>query len=104
MLKVSYKLTATYNKTYTVLEKFCPTASVNVNILEDINVEKDGLLGEKKMEKELKLSNKKKARVYVNIGKRAAVKGNFLKKQKQSRVYALIAFIERRCGTCNCQN
>jgi hypothetical protein len=57
------------------LEKFCPTASANVNILEDINVEKEGLLGEKKMEKELRLSSKKNGKVFVTIAKRAAVKG-----------------------------
>ncbi|KAL9557812.1 hypothetical protein MBANPS3_001203 [Mucor bainieri] len=76
LLKVSYRLVAIYNKAYT-LEKFCPTASVLINILEDINVDKAEFAGEQRIEKELLLSGEttRKVRVSTVVAKRAAVKG-----------------------------
>ncbi|GAN09456.1 hypothetical protein MAM1_0269d08985 [Mucor ambiguus] len=79
LLKVSYRLAAIYNKAYT-LEKFCPTASVLINILEDINVEKAEFAGEQRIEKELLLSGEttRKVRVSTVVAKRAAVKGDVI--------------------------
>ncbi|KAF1797038.1 hypothetical protein V8B55DRAFT_1485083 [Mucor lusitanicus] len=79
LLKVSYRLVAIYNKAYT-LEKFCPTASVSINILEDINVDKAEFAGEQRIEKELLLSGEttRKVRVSTVVGKRAAVKGDVI--------------------------
>lgn len=73
---MSYRLIAIYNKAYT-LEKFCPTASVSINILEDINVDKAEFTGEQRIEKELLLSGEttRKVRVSTVVAKRAAVKG-----------------------------
>lgn len=60
-----------------MLEKFCPTTSVSVNILEDINVDKSEFAGEQRIEKELLLSGEttRKVKVATVVGKRAAVKG-----------------------------
>ncbi|CAO3652302.1 unnamed protein product [Mucor fragilis] len=79
LLKVSYRLIAIYNKAYT-LEKFCPTASVSINILEDINVDKAEFTGEQRIEKELLLSGEttRKVRVSTVVAKRAAVKGDVI--------------------------
>ncbi|KAK4514353.1 uncharacterized protein ATC70_001946 [Mucor velutinosus] len=79
LLKVSYRLVAIYNKAYT-LEKFCPTASVSINILEDINVDKAEFAGEQRIEKELLLSGEttRKVRVSTVVAKRAAVKGDVI--------------------------
>lgn len=79
---MAYKLTAIYNKAFT-LEKFCPTTSVPVNILEDINVEKVEFSGERKIEREILLTNEKerKVKVIAIVQKRAAVKGELLKQR-----------------------
>lgn len=73
---MSYRLVAIYNKAYT-LEKFCPTASVSINILEDINVDRAEFAGDQQIEKELLLSGEttRKVRVSTVVAKRAAVKG-----------------------------
>ncbi|KAL7316301.1 hypothetical protein PS15m_005412 [Mucor circinelloides] len=79
LLKVSYRLVAIYNKAYT-LEKFCPTASVSINILEDINVDRAEFAGDQQIEKELLLSGEttRKVRVSTVVAKRAAVKGDVI--------------------------
>jgi hypothetical protein len=59
-----------------MLEKFCPTASSEVTILERINVEDADFIGEQKSEKELILTGEtRKVKVSTVVGKRAAVKG-----------------------------
>ncbi|KAI8646680.1 hypothetical protein BD408DRAFT_359114 [Parasitella parasitica] len=80
LLKVSYRLVAIYNKAFSVLEKFCPTSSISINILEDINVDKAQYAGEQRIEKELLLSGEKTRKVKVStiVAKRAAVKGDIV--------------------------
>ncbi|CEP12266.1 hypothetical protein [Parasitella parasitica] len=80
LLKVSYRLVAIYNKAFSVLEKFCPTTSMSINILEDINVDKAEYTGEQRIEKELLLSGEKTRKVKVStiVAKRAAVKSDII--------------------------
>lgn len=58
------------------MEKFCSTATERITILEDINVEKNGLDKEHNQTRELTLTGEtRKVRVVIALGKRAAVKG-----------------------------
>jgi cytoskeletal protein CcmA (bactofilin family) len=81
-LKVNYRLTAIFNKPFTVLEKLSASTTTSINILEDINVESTEYCGDYKVEKELYLTGETSRPVKVStvIGKRAAVKGNFFLK------------------------
>jgi cytoskeletal protein CcmA (bactofilin family) len=71
-----------------MLEKFCPTTSASINILEDINVDKSEFAGELKIEKELLLSGEttRKVKVATIVGKRAAVKGKLSIKTQRNVV------------------
>lgn len=71
-----------------MLEKFCPTTSASINILEDINVDKSEFAGEQKIEKELLLSGEttRKVKVATIVGKRAAVKGKLSIKTQRNVV------------------
>ncbi|KAI8059700.1 hypothetical protein BDF21DRAFT_139762 [Thamnidium elegans] len=74
LLKVSYRLTATYNKSFTM---FSASATCFINVLENINVESPEYRNDFKVEKELYLTGAHKpVRVSTIIGKRAAVKGD----------------------------
>ncbi|GAA5805680.1 hypothetical protein EDC94DRAFT_698755 [Helicostylum pulchrum] len=74
LLKVSYRLTATYNKVFTM---FSASATCFINVLEEINVESPEYRNDFKVEKELYLTGAHKpVRVSTIIGKRAAVKGD----------------------------
>lgn len=67
-----------HNRPYVIVEKFCSMATETVTILEDINVEADGLKGEHTQARELVLTGEtRKVKVIVSLGKRAAVKGMF---------------------------
>ncbi|KAI9483688.1 MAG: hypothetical protein EXX96DRAFT_599982 [Benjaminiella poitrasii] len=78
LLKVQYQLIAIYNKPLHV-ERLCPITSIDVNILEDINVESSKFAGEQRVNKELILTGETRAvKVSTIIGKRAAVKGDII--------------------------
>ncbi|KAG1055118.1 hypothetical protein G6F43_002907 [Rhizopus delemar] len=77
LLKVSYRLVAVHNRPFVIMEKFCSTATERITILEDINVEKNGLDKEHNQTRELTLTGEtRKVRVVIALGKRAAVKGD----------------------------
>ncbi|KAI9276242.1 hypothetical protein BY458DRAFT_554724 [Sporodiniella umbellata] len=77
LLKVSYRLVAVHNRPFIIMEKFCSTTTETVTILEDINVEANGLNEPYDQTRELALTGEtRKVRVVINLGKCAAVKGD----------------------------
>ncbi|KAI8372325.1 hypothetical protein EDC96DRAFT_500686 [Choanephora cucurbitarum] len=80
LLKVSYELTATYNKAlFGFTDLFSPSTSITINMLENVNVESVEFAGQQEFEKELMLSGESDpVRVSTVIGKRAAVKGDII--------------------------
>ncbi|RCI02359.1 hypothetical protein CU098_000500 [Rhizopus stolonifer] len=79
LIKVSYQLTAVYDKAFSFSDMFSPSTSIPINMLENINVESVEFAGEQKFERELILSGETRpVKVLTIVGKRAAVKGDII--------------------------